>query len=73
MIGQAIDFGIGKPLNAKIIRPDGTILEATGFQEWFLRRQAEPIEETAVVLAGIEKSESQVPTGSSLRIDGYKM
>jgi hypothetical protein len=68
-IDEAIDFGVGKKLDAKIIRPDGTILETIGYQEWLLRKQPVLVEKTAVSLIGIEKS--QVPSGSFLRIDGY--
>jgi hypothetical protein len=69
VIDETIDMGVGKELLAKITRPDGTVLEATAYQEWLLRRDPTPLEKTAFLLVGLEKS--QVPIGSFIEVSKH--
>ena len=69
VVEETLDFlGAGRRLEVKITRPDDTVIEAIGFQEWLLRKQTAPAEKVVILLMGIEKS--QVPIGSVLKIGG---
>jgi hypothetical protein len=66
-IGQTTNLPVGKKLSARVTRPDGSVVQADAYKEWFLRRTPEPLEREAFLLLGLSKAD--VPIGSSLQIE----
>ncbi len=60
VIEETVDVEVGRPLHARITRPDGSVIDVTAHQEWLLRRHP---------LVGLE--ESQVPIGSLIEIGAH--
>jgi len=64
---ETTDLPVARSLSARIVRPDGTVVEAEAFKEWLLRRNPAPIEKEAFLLRGLAKSD--VPIGSDLHLE----
>jgi hypothetical protein len=65
-VGEPTALPVGKELVAQIQRPDGSVFTAAAWKEWLLRRNLNPIEDEAFVLAGVDKAD--VPEGSTVEI-----
>lgn len=66
VLDGVIDLPIGRPLSARVTRPDGSHLDAVAFKEWLLRSGPTPIENEAFLLMSVDKVD--VPEGSLVTI-----
>ena len=66
VLDEATHWRAGSSLEAKIYRPDGTVISAIAEKEWLLRNASKRDEVEAFLLRGL--SHSDVPNGSEVRL-----
>lgn len=60
------DPPVGRPLTARVTRPDGSCLDAVAYKGWPPRSSAEPVESEHVLLRSVEKAD--IPEGGLVAI-----